>query len=221
MAQKHQIGALLLIFITAASFFPVRLANGALKMPSTPEYTVHYINEPNHRAIEIIVRNQLFTPYKDKDGNTVDLCYFARYKGHFASWGKDGLNESSGGASVEAYNSSYTVLSFAVEGFGWNPDSLGFVDIQVKAFLGYSKTMYQFDGHILPLSQYTIYVSYGESSWGNTQTVYMGADGFRLGPFDDVPVIFCSGIVAFACMITVIIVMVRLERRRSGQQVKR
>lgn len=148
----------------------------------------------------------------------MDLCYFARYKGHFADWGGDGLNDSSGGASVEAYNSSYTVLSFTIDGFGWSTDSFGYLDIQVKTFFGYSKTIYEYESHIFPLSQYTIYVSYGDSSWGNTQTVYIGADAIRLGPLDDVPFVFCSVIVAFVVMITEIILILKREKRRKEQQ---
>ena len=220
MTQKCEFAVLVLMLLLVASLFPMaKLSTGA---PSTPEYTVHYVNDGlDKRRIEVIVKNQLFTPYIDEDGNRVDLYYFVRYKGHFSDWGDDSLNVSLGGASVATHDSSYTILTITISGFGWTWDSLGLVDVEVKAFLGYSKTLYQSYDHIFPLFPYTIYVSHGESAWGYTQTVYIGADAVSFGPFDDVPFIFCSVIAAFTVMIASVIVILARDKRKNGKPVNR
>ncbi len=106
--------------------------------------------------IVIIIKNQPFTPYKDTDGNWIDLSYVVRSKGHFSDdW-------SEGGVERDPYNDSYTLTTESASYYPANAQ----VDFQVKAMIGYSKDTG------LPSIYQTPPIFYGESSeWSATQTI--------------------------------------------------
>ncbi len=106
--------------------------------------------------IVITIKNQPFTPYKDSDGNLIELSYAVRSKGHFSDiWSVSGVNR-------DPYNDSYTVTTQSANYYAANAQ----IDFQVKAMIGYCKdTDFPSIYHMAP-------VFYGESSdWSATQTI--------------------------------------------------
>jgi hypothetical protein len=91
-------------------------------------------------SIELIIKNQAFTPYKNSNGTTVNLYYIVDWKGHFENDWRTSLPH------YLASDSDYTVLTFGVnipDYANYNSDKLGNfpiesqLDFQVKALIGY------------------------------------------------------------------------------------
>jgi hypothetical protein len=120
----------------------------------------------DNRTIDVTIRNQPFTPYPDPaSGQTVNLYYNVRSKGHFEDW--TNANGGRGQSGLQASTSGTTVVSFNVE--NWNVPQGGQIDFEVQAVLSYTNTTYS--GSCFTGSQ-TILV--GQSDWSNAQTVTVG-----------------------------------------------
>jgi hypothetical protein len=139
-----------------------------------------------NKSIAVSIQNQPFTPYKDANGNYVDLYYDIRWKGHFGDnwWDYNStfkllLNSFSGfdNSGFPLPNSEFKIISFPM-GEDVNGHMLvlgnisagGKVDFQVKAFLGYyTQAMYP---SVPGFRDASYYVFHGESSsWSNIQTI--------------------------------------------------
>jgi hypothetical protein len=163
--------------------------------PSVPEFTLNYVDtsydvpssttttidpytgektvttEPGYHVkegtIEVIIKNQEFTPYSI-DERAISLFYYVSYKGHYTeNW--DYYPPSSHGrhstvvTSIPQSNSDYTVVQFDAP-----PE--GEMDFRVQAQVGYytSSTL----AICVPGAPFTTYTFNGEvSGWSSTQTI--------------------------------------------------
>jgi hypothetical protein len=191
--KPNKIFALLTIFVLSASAMLMVFPSGVLAAnPSVPDFTVAYVdhsyNVPithwtttdpytgeqivhtsggehvDNRTIDVTIRNQPFTPYKDPNSNqTVYLYYNVRSKGHFENW--DSASSGRNQDGIQATTSTNTVISLNI-GY-WNVPQGGQIDFQVKAIEGYTFYNSQACG-----TQYQNTV--GDSGWSNTRIVTIG-----------------------------------------------
>jgi len=189
--NKHTMLALLLLAVCVSLTLPCTYAQAA---PSVPQFTLNIIDNSQVKpttytadpytgettanfgytleniTVQLKVINQPFTPSVLADGNTTELRYMARFKGHFTDWSssKNGTATQTGGAE--------TVFTH-FKGWGhhhyesWQilPDVQGAqVDFQVKAQVGYHYTYYDDNGYPYP---FTVFVVLSESDWSSAQTL--------------------------------------------------
>jgi hypothetical protein len=211
--------ALLLILMLAASCVTV-VAHASIPQPSVPDFTLKFIDNSydvpptyskdqytgktvmtqagyhvENKSIEVTIKNQQFTPYKDAKGNYLDLYYDIRWKGHFGDYWydynstRDYLVNSFSQFDDNGFpipNSPFKVATFALGNNSQNSNYYstirdisagGQADFQVQAFIGYytrinltitNPAELQFSHGEVPY-----YYSFsGESSgWSNTQTI--------------------------------------------------
>ncbi len=183
---------LLLTILVCGLSFQASYVSG-LHKPSVPEFTVKLVAYPydvpssttthidqytgektvrttpgyqvENRSIEIMIKNQPFTPYNDSDGNVIRLYYNVRVKGHFGDNWEELYSRSRDSASANPVpsNSEYTVLSLPAD----YPDG-GQVDFQVEALAGYYK--YWADSRVWFAFGYVL-EPVEASGWSNTQTI--------------------------------------------------
>jgi hypothetical protein len=181
------------------------VAQSTLK-PSVPEFTVKLvpsqgsitITDPltganntinfDNSTIQITIKNQLFSSYKDVNGNFINLYYNVSEKGPYGNW-------KYYPTSVQKYaisNSEHTVLTFLTNDMNRLqqnsagiqadviPTPVGELDFQVQACIGYYSIAYGFSGSSFP-SQ--IEVFNGETSdWSNIQTINIGETSASASP---------------------------------------
>jgi hypothetical protein len=173
----------------------------SISKPSAPEFNVKYVNNaydvppttssttdpytgktvttttPGYRveekSIQITVTNQPFTPYTDEHGNSINLFYNVRYRGHFgdeSSWitpfyktirnGEYGFTQKN-----PQSNSQYTLITVPSEFRAGDV-----IDFQVQTMEGYHTSWEPILVAVMGTSQFT-----GVSSdWSNTQTITIG-----------------------------------------------
>jgi hypothetical protein len=133
-----------------------------------PSYVAHVTNH----TIEIAIRNQPFTSTITTDGNTTQLYYYYRVKGHFEDWSEASqqLGDYETEKRVPQSNSAYTVIVVAQGEHGWNYPEGSQIDYQVNAVEGFRYLVY--NGHIFPVGGTFSVVS--QSGWSNTQTLTIG-----------------------------------------------
>ena len=186
---------LLTIFILSASAMLMAFPSGVLAAnPSVPEFTVAYVDHSyvvpvthwtttdpytgeqiphssggervDNRTVDVTIKNQPFTPYKDPSSNqTVNLYYNIRSKGHFEDWTNRNSAHNQGG--IQATTSANTVISFNI-GY-WNVPQGGQIDFQVQATLSYTANTYS--GSCYTGSQTT---PVGTSDWSAAKTLTIG-----------------------------------------------
>jgi hypothetical protein len=128
-------------------------------------------------AIDVIIKNQPFTPVSFENGTEIQLYYTVRAKGHFSEWGAQNAANGYSSQRVLASTSDYTIVTFIIG--SQNDILMGYADLyvpnggqedfQVKAQAGYLVPDY--GGHIslYPLA-YNL-ISFGDSGWSDTQTL--------------------------------------------------
>jgi len=211
-----------LILVSAIRFDTVQASTGAsgIPKPSVPEFTLKLVDHSydvpqsysidpytgksvmteegyhvENKSIEVTIKNQPFTNYKDAKGNTLMLYYDIRWKGHFEDhWRSfNSTNQMYLVASsslmadnVLVYpNSPSTVLSYGLGGnngsdvYSERLDEIsagGQVDFQVEALIGYYTKVYDTPVPGIPGSQHPYHYEFtGESSgWSETQTITIG-----------------------------------------------
>lgn len=219
---------LLVLMLTASGLIPIMPARGSIPKPSVPEFTLKFVDHSydvpptygidpytgknvmtqagyhvQNKSIEVTIKNQPFSNYKDANGTTVMLYYDIRWRGHFGDYWND-LNSTgielvaSSSLMVDnvlAYpNSPSTTFSY---GFGGNNGSDyygvhltgisagGQVDFQVEALIGYyTKIIHPpSPGDVLSGGQPGYHYAFtGEASdWSNTQTVTVNGLAFDEG----------------------------------------
>jgi hypothetical protein len=196
---------LLIVILAVSSLIMVESAFAqSIPKPSVPEFTVKYVDSSydvppiygidqytgknvitragyhvQNKKIELAIKNPLFTPYEDADGNSIRLYYNIGKKGHFGnSWGYlDTGYYGIGNHYVDAdLDSDYTVLTYGLVGNNGTLSLLNLdissgdqVDFRVQAFIGYNTRVHEY---WTPLGEVYHYVFTGETSdWGNTQTL--------------------------------------------------
>jgi hypothetical protein len=214
---------LLIAVLTLSSLIMVESAFAqSIPKPSIPEFTVKFVDNSydvpptygidqftgknvtievgyhiQNKTIELAIKNQPFSSYKDASGNTIRLYYSIRMKGNFGnSWGYPDYSSyeevDNTGARVNyvgAYlDSEYTLMTYGLVG---NNGTLGLLnldisaggqaDFQVQAFIGYKTRVNDTYVPGIPVNDPTDpiphhYVFTGETSgWSNTQTITIPA----------------------------------------------
>jgi hypothetical protein len=133
--------------------------------PSAPEFTLKLVNS----SIEVTIKNQPLTTYKEPNGSYPNLYYGFRFKNHTVEWDwiyapPYYVGKSSYGPYYKASNSDYTTVSFPLENYDLpNLSTGGQIDFQVIALVGHDYP---------PTSEHdTVYGFEGvESSWSTKQT---------------------------------------------------
>jgi len=144
----------------------------------TTEWGYHVEN----KSIEVTVKNQPFSPYKDTNGNVINLYYNVSVKGHYEGTWDYCFNNSYRGL-LNASGSDYTSISMPI-GHHMSVPSGGYplegvdtgdrVDFRVAAQIGYYDKEYtgMLGMWIVGGEMDYYYVFTGETSdWSNTQTV--------------------------------------------------
>lgn len=193
---------LLVVIFTASSLVMTESANAqSVPKPSVPEFTVQ-INDRSYdvptsysidqftgeiithegyhvdnRTIEIIVKNQDYSAYKDDD---IHLCYNLSVKGHFGDvWMYYPENKG-----YLASDSAYTTITFddfyrLIDNhmISYTPRDWK-IDFRVQAMIGsYHVEWVSFNAPDSPLAGYGIEVFTGEmSDWSDTKTITLEAD---------------------------------------------
>jgi len=139
--------------------------------PYTGEQTTikHGGNHVTNNTIDLNIKNQPFTPITLEDGNTPELYYTVRWKGHFENW--TGEYNPDQFKIVKASDSEYTVITYVLTSYVSGQGEIhipkgGQIDFQVKAQAGYF--YWYSNGHIFPIG--TALNAIKESDWTNAQT---------------------------------------------------
>jgi hypothetical protein len=169
-AAKKGSSIILLTFLVASVFLTLLpQSDGALTKPSVPEFSVklttHVFDVPassstdqftgqtttipgihhEYQTIDLIIKNQPFTPYvaENTNGNTLNLVYNIRYKGPYAeNWT---LLYGDVNYQIQNYTSPNTLVSLALtDDFGTYglkvlnipKNTTTVVDFQVQALIG-------------------------------------------------------------------------------------
>jgi hypothetical protein len=195
--MNKRLALLLILILTTSSLIVVKPTHSSITKPSVPEFTLKFVEHSfdvaptttidpytgknvtiqagyrvQNRSIEVIIKNQPFTPYEDSNGNYIDLYYNVSSKGHYENnwyYYPPYLRQ----LPIIALDNDYTVLSFGLDVYYndqyafWLGDisAGGQVDFQVQALVGY---------YTYPLYDRTLEynVFTGETSdWSNTQTL--------------------------------------------------
>jgi hypothetical protein len=178
---------ILLVTILVVSSLSIAFAQ-TIPNPQVPEFTLNVVHnppydiaptttvdpytgetritEPGHYAVknttvEISIKNQLFTPYADENGNIINLYYKVSFKGHFEDW--DIYNS---GDIVNASNSEYTVTQIPFNTF---KDVQ--VDIRVLAQIGYYTRSMREGLASFPVPTYDYHFTGESSQWSTIQTI--------------------------------------------------
>jgi hypothetical protein len=148
--------------------FTIKFVESSYNLTTTDPYTgVKKTREIDNNTLEVVIKNQPFTPYAitDSDGANwnVNLYYNVRRKGHF----EEDWNTRSG---ISTYPNpdlgDYTVISFPTPIYFTDTAQ---ADFQVKALEGYIDKTYNPDAGL------DVWRFNGEESeWSQTQTITLG-----------------------------------------------
>jgi hypothetical protein len=191
---------MLIAVLALSSLMIINPSKSQITKPSVPEFTVQltdrsydepprYQTDPytgetkltwvgghvENKTFDFTIKNQPFTPYKDSNGNYIELYYKIRHKGHFEEW-SDSLS-SNNIDTLKSSSSEYTLTSFIVSknpGWGWDISANGIVDIQVKALIGYYSLVDDPYDHFI--GKRAVFTTVGESDWSSTQTITIGSN---------------------------------------------
>lgn len=180
--------------------------------PSVPEFTLKVVADPydveptystdpltgksimtksgrhkENRSIEVMIKNQPFTPYPTENGNISRLFYEISYKGHYEdTWRNPGF---SGKGVANATDTDYTIAQINLELRGLEPPRSedGQLDVRVRTQIGYYYGIARQDWSSFPITNYN-YLFVGETgSWSNTQTITIPALQTQTSPTDITP----------------------------------
>jgi hypothetical protein len=160
-----------------------------------------------NRSIEIAIKKQPFTQYKDFNGNNVTLMYNIGWKGHFEnSWNYYAGKADTADNTNDYFHASSSEFSVVVGGLSWNENSAGYnffvnvpsegtqggqIDFQVRALVGYSNRVYA--GDSIPLGAVYYYNFTGETSdWSNTQSINITDGSVSNSPSNSTPTLQSS-----------------------------
>jgi hypothetical protein len=165
--------------------------------PSVPEFTLKYVDQSYYEqatyttdpytgkqvianeggyikndSVEITIKNQPFTSYRDASGNYTSLFYNIRCKGHFGNQWQTYPMDAADGYWLPS-QSDYTVISLPNTQVG--SFTVGAqMDFQVQSLIGYEASITGLS-QLPPHDMFTSYQFHGaEGSWSNTQTITIG-----------------------------------------------
>jgi hypothetical protein len=149
--------------------------------PYTGQNITHYGFRVENKTLDVSIKNQPFTTYKDAIGNYTSLYYTLRFKGHFGDeWTyypySTNVVRYSNQPIYPASNSAYTIISLPLNSYPLqNIPRNAQVDFQVQALIGSNYIDYSLN--------YIQYYFIGESSdWSNTQTITIGETSASTSP---------------------------------------
>lgn len=238
-----------LVFVGISRFGIVHAESSSITKPSIPEFTVKFVDNsydvpPTYgvdpytgkqvmtqagyhvqdKTIELAIKNQPFTPYKDANGNSIGLYYCIRMKGHFGdSWTYPNFGyyyvEGDEEANYVGANtgSDYTIITYGLIGNNGTKDYLnldisarGQADFQVRAFIGY----YTRTTTMTYLGESHRDVFTGETSdWSNTQTITIDTQNPTVLSWTEITLFTALGVI-----VALVIAVIALVRRRRSLQ---
>jgi hypothetical protein len=164
--------------------FTVKLIDNSYDvLPSTTTVTDPYTGKESvvtsqgyrvvDRTIEVTIKNQPFTPYKDTNSKEHKLRYRLQYKGHFEEdWGTFPLFKSE--QYIISSDSEYTVVpSSSGLIYGINSLETGSkLDFRVEAVDGYMETLTSTYG--MPIGE--MFIADVSSGWSDVQTITVSGE---------------------------------------------
>jgi hypothetical protein len=218
--------------------------------PSTPEFNVEFVdrsydipitytnrtdpytgeqttikNGGNHvtnNTIDLTIKNQPFTPITLEDGNTPELYYTVRWKGHFENW--TGEFSPDQFKTVKASDSEFTLVTYVLTSYasgesgGIHIPKGGQIDFEVKAQAGYF--YWYSDGHIFPIG--TAFKAIRESDWSTAQTFIYPNDptpfptNITLKPFSLDALVDIIAIIAVLALLLAVVSVLLYGRHRKA-----
>jgi hypothetical protein len=225
--KTTKLGMFTLILLLAAPgmLWIESVSTQSLPKPSVPEFSVKYVDHSydvpttygtdpytgktmvnqegyhvQNNSVEVVIKNQAFTSYRNENGSLVWLYYRIVSKGHFESWEFEKWDSGTinmkmydsypTGYCVPSDESENTVVAYGLAGNGEdtaykynhhldNVSIGGEVDFMVQAVIGYSTHINEsFVGPPIglePGESYHYYIFTGEcSEFSDTQTVRIG-----------------------------------------------
>ncbi len=196
--MRKYVSLIIIAILALSSLITIRPASSQITKPSVPEFTLklvhHSLDQPAISTIDpytgenttiapakhdewtstvVTIKNQPFTPYKDSNGNQIELFYNVRSKGHFSEiWVERYTAEE--GYPIPS-NSAYTIIDYVVD-YPVNAQ----IDFQVQALIGYNTRI---TDAWTPYGEEYHYVFNGESSgWSNTQILNFGDGSTTTNP---------------------------------------
>jgi hypothetical protein len=150
---------------------------------STNNYTGQQVLDEDgyhvqNRSVEIVIKNQPFTTFKDNNGNWYSLYYNVSYKPHLAEeW--DYLYVGGVEKMLQTYNADYSVFTYNIDDSSFSRFSPvgGQIDFRVQASIGFY-TYYRDAWYFM--DTYSIIFSGTTSHWSLTQTIeipVIGSEG--------------------------------------------
>lgn len=209
----HKCSALLLILvIMLSSLYIVKSSFTQSVKPTVPEFTLKFVKYPydvaptttidpytgktitiqegyrvENSSIEVIIKNQPFSPYKSSNGNYVRLSYNISIKGHYSDDWKY-YPDAYWKIPLVASQGDYTVISFGSNynesdpySYRWDVPDSGQVDVRVEALIGYYNETVSL--YPIPGGEFHFLNFVGESSgWSNTQTLNINDGSITTNP---------------------------------------
>ena len=139
--------------------------------PYTGETRTHGGYRVENRTIDITIKNQPFTSYRNENDSLVGLYYNIRVKGHFEQEWRELYSSPN---HLYRSDSEYTVKSYVLgKSDQWDFPPGGQVDFQVEALLGYNTKISE--GWTYMGESYHLIFTGESSGWSDTQTLAIPA----------------------------------------------
>jgi hypothetical protein len=169
--------------------FTVQLTDRSYDTPDTysiDSYTgkniTHIGSHVTNKTLDITITNQPFSKYTDRNGNTTNLYYIVRARGHFGGdWKYYPHEPASQTYSYQTSNTAYTYVSLLTNTDQYSDDfdtvytpNDSQIDIQIQALIGYyHKEWVSYDTPSQNMLLGGIYpIFYGQkSNWSDTYTI--------------------------------------------------
>jgi hypothetical protein len=226
--NNKNIAILLITAITASSLIIIGITSALT--PAIPDFTVQYVDNSyyipptygvdefsgetvqkgggftvENKSIQVTIKNQPFTPYKNSEGEDIVLSYYVRYKGHYG----DGWHYQN--TIVDSASSKdTTTITFVLKDYmvlkGLSAGDK--VDFEVQSKIGY----YTFVPDPMRSGFYHegTYEFTGESSaWSSTQTLTVPGATQSVVPSPTVPELPTASILLLLLLIPVVAVFIR------------
>jgi hypothetical protein len=185
-STSERLSLFLVVILAVSSLIMVESVSAqSIPKPSVPEFTLKYVADfydvpttykidsytgekvvdvqgyhVNNSTVQIVIKNQPFTPYTDSNGKYIDLYYNVSYKGYYGENWDYYSHDSATDFFLKQSTSDNTVISFT------RIPTNGQIDFRIQAHIGF----YTETGH--PWMDSYTYRFDGESSgWSNTQTI--------------------------------------------------
>jgi hypothetical protein len=224
LSMRKYVSLVLIAILALSSLMIVKSVSSEITKPFIPEFTLRYGDNSYdvpptttttidpytgnktvtsqagyqvfNRSIEVIIKNQPFTPYTDANGNYVNLAYAVRWKGHYSESWNNLPNRTAyfGATNIDGYGippySTYTTIFF---GLDWKDTPIdvrgakdfdydyylagvpegGQVDFQIQTAIGYS-TLIPSPRNEFYYNDYYMIFTGQTSDWSSTQTITVG-----------------------------------------------